>query len=171
MELVNNPVQVIGVKALALADLAAIRAELFQLLENLLQTLVGVDAVIDQLVNRFGDRVINVAADRIGRKPAFVARLLGDDARGYADRCRARRHILDYHRVRADARTVPDLDRPQDLGAGAEHDPVAQRRVPLALVPRGAAERDAVVKRAVVTDLRGFADHHAHAVIDEKPPP
>ena len=43
MDSVNNPIQVIGVKALALADLAAIRAELFQLLENLLQTLVGAD--------------------------------------------------------------------------------------------------------------------------------
>ena len=41
----------------------------------------------------------------------------------------------------------------------------------LALVPRGAAERHAVIERAVVADVGGFADHHAQAVIDEKAPP
>ena len=33
-----------------------------------------------------------------------------------------------------------------------------------------AAERDAVVEGHVITDFGGLADHHAHAVVDEKPP-
>ena len=32
----------------------------------------------------------------------------------------------------------------------------------------GTAERDALVKQHVVADLRGLADHHARAVIDEE---
>ena len=35
---------------------------------------------------------------------------------------------------------------------------------------RGTAERHALVERDIVTDLRSFADHHPHAVIDEYPP-
>src|SRR6185312_17184819 len=37
----------------------------------------------------------------------------------------------------------------------------------LAVVPGDAAERDAVVERAIVPDLRGLADHDTHAVVDE----
>jgi hypothetical protein len=39
-----------------------------------------------------------------------------------------------------------------------------------ALVPGGAAERDAVVQRHVVADLGGLADHHSSAVVDEETP-
>jgi hypothetical protein len=40
-----------------------------------------------------------------------------------------------------------------------------------ALLPGRAAERDAVIQRAVVADLGGLTDDDAHAVIDEEPPP
>jgi hypothetical protein len=33
-----------------------------------------------------------------------------------------------------------------------------------------AAERDAVIEGAAVADLRGLADHHTHAVVDEDAP-
>jgi hypothetical protein len=36
---------------------------------------------------------------------------------------------------------------------------------------RRTAERHALVDRAVVADLRGFADHHTHAVVDKHAPP
>src|SRR3546814_1500524 len=36
---------------------------------------------------------------------------------------------------------------------------------------RGAAEGDALVEGHVVADLRGLADHHAHAVVDEEAAP
>src|SRR6185503_6996895 len=40
----------------------------------------------------------------------------------------------------------------------------------LAFVPRGATQGDAVIERAVVANRRGFADHDAHAMGDEKTP-
>ena len=81
------------------------------------------------------------------------------------------RHVAHDDGVRADLRAVADVDRPEDLGAGADDHALAERRVPLALVPRRAAERDAVVERAVVADFRRLADHDPHAVVDEHPPP
>ena len=61
-------------------------------------------------------------------------------------------------------------DRPEDLGPGADHHAVAQRRMALALVPGGAAERHAVIQGDVVADLGGLADHDAGAVVDEEAP-
>src|SRR6185312_7390012 len=45
-----------------------------------------------------------------------------------------------------------------------------QRRMALALVPRRAAQRDAVIERRVVADLGRLADDDPHAVVDEDPP-
>ena len=59
---------------------------------------------------------------------------------------------------------------PEDLGARADHHAAAERGMALALVPRRAAERDAVIERAIVADLGRFADDDAHAVVDEHPP-
>ncbi len=42
--------------------------------------------------------------------------------------------------------------------------------MPLALVPGGAAQRHALVQGAVVADFGSFANHHAHAVVDEDAP-
>ncbi len=39
----------------------------------------------------------------------------------------------------------------------------------LAALRAGAAERHALIQQHVVADLGGFADHHAHTVIDKKP--
>ena len=73
----------------------------------------------------------------------------------------------DDDRVGADLGAVTHVNRPQDLGAGADDHAPPERGVALALVPGSAAERDAMVERAVVADFGGFADDHAHAVIDE----
>src|SRR5690606_12275963 len=45
-----------------------------------------------------------------------------------------------------------------------------QGRRALAFLPAGAAQRYAVVERAVVADFGGLADHHAHAMVDEEAP-
>ncbi len=73
---------------------------------------------------------------------------------------------------------APDRDRPQHLGAGADDGAIADGRMALVVdlgrrIQRGrhAAQGNAVVERHVVADLRRLADHHAHAVVDEEPPP
>ena len=64
-----------------------------------------------------------------------------------------------------------DLDRAEQLRAGADHHLVADRRVALAAREARAAERDALVHRHVVADLGGLADHDAGAVVDEEAAP
>ena len=81
------------------------------------------------------------------------------------------RHTLQHHRVRPDPCAVTDRYRSQHLRAGTDHDPVAQCRMALALLPARATQRDAVIERAVIADDGGFSDHHAHAVIDEEAVP
>ena len=90
-------------------------------------------------------------------------------APGDAHHGRVRRHFGHHHRSRADLTVIADGDRPEDLGAGADHDVLAQCRVPFFFLHAGAAESHALIQRAVSADFGGFADHHAHAVIDEQP--
>ena len=60
----------------------------------------------------------------------------------------------------------------QHLRTRADDDVVADRRMALlpALLARrpGAAEGHPMIERAIIADLGGFADHDAHAVIDEQ---
>ena len=51
-----------------------------------------------------------------------------DDARGHADGGGAGRHVLEHHGIGADDRAVADGHRPEDLGAAADVDVVAQAR-------------------------------------------
>ena len=70
----------------------------------------------------------------------------------------------------ADARPVTDPEWSQDLCTRTDDDAVADRRMPLrASRQRSTAERYALIERDIVTHLGGFADHHAHAVVDEYP--
>ena len=62
-----------------------------------------------------------------------------------------------------------DHDRPEQLGARADHHLVADGRVALAAREAGAAERHALVHRHVVADLGRLADHDAGPVVDEEP--
>ena len=74
-------------------------------------------------------------------------------------------------RVRAYVCALAEGDRPEDLRAGAYDDSVAERRMAFRGLQRRPTQCDAVIEHAVVADLRRFADDHAHAVVDEEPPP
>jgi hypothetical protein len=63
---------------------------------------------------------------------------------------------LHHHGVGADAAVVADLDRAEQLGPGADGDAIAHRRVALAALEAGAAERDPVVHGHVVAHLGGL---------------
>ena len=92
------------------------------------------------------------------------------DAAGNPDDRRVRRHGMDHHRAGADAAAVADGHRPEHGRPGRDDDEVLDRRMALAFVGARPAERDALVQRDVVTDLRRLADHDPHAVIDEDAP-
>ncbi len=85
-----------------------------------------------------------------------------------ADDRDAGRHRLHHHRVRADPGAVANVDRPQHFGPGPDDDAVTQCRVAFALIPTSTAQRNAVVKRAIVADHGRLADHDPHAVVDKK---
>ena len=67
-----------------------------------------------------------------------------------------------------EADPVADGDRTQNLGAGADDDVVADRRVTFAMAGVRHAEGDLVVNIAVVPDFRGFADHDPHPMVDDE---
>src|SRR5216683_8422488 len=62
---------------------------------------------------------------------------------------------------------IADQNGSEHLGPSAEHHASSKRRVAFTGIPGGATKRDTMVERAVIADLGGFADHHAHAVVDE----
>ena len=116
--------------------------------------------------HRVGDRVGQV--DPVGVGALDAAAVDADRVPGHADDRRVRRHVADDDAVGADLRAVADLDRPEQLRARADRDVVLHRRVALAGLEAGAAERDALVERHVVADRRRLADHDARAVVDEE---
>ena len=68
------------------------------------------------------------------------------------------------------AGAVPHLEGTQHLGSAADQHIVADRRMALALVLAGAAQRNTVVKQDIVADLGSLTDDNAHAVVDHKAP-
>ena len=134
--------------------------------------------VIEQQVDGFGYRVRHIVADPIGLESDFFCHLLAvlflfrdrlaDHPAGDTDDGGAFGDFLGDHRVGTDLGILVHGKRPQHLGAGTDHHTVLQGRMALALVPAGAAQGDTVVERHVIADFRGFADHHAHAVIDKE---
>ena len=118
-------------------------------------------------LQRVRDRVGQV--DPVGVRPLGLAPLDPHGVAGVADHRRVRRHVVDDDRVGADLRPVPDPDRPEQLGAGADRHVVLDRRVALAGREAGAAQRHALVERHVLADLGRLADHDAHPVVDEQP--
>jgi len=143
-------------------------------LERLDLPLLG-GSVVDQPVQRLDERIVAATADAVGGKAHLIGRLLTlriglvvQDARRVADGRALRRHFLDHHRVRSDARAVAHGEAAQHLGPGTDDHPTAQRRMALgALGERGAPQRHALVNGAVVADLGGLADHDAHAMVHE----
>src|SRR3569832_947774 len=154
------------------------------LFEGLAQSLhLGIHRVdvVQQLVEGVGDgighvlrRAVGIEADLLGEGPAAVLRLVArrlialHHAPRHAHHRGTRRHIFHYHCIGADTRAVAQGDGSQLLRARSHHDVIAQCRVSLALLPGRPAQGDAVIERAIVADLRRLADHHTHAVINEK---
>ena len=106
---------------------------------------------------------------------AFGVVVAGDfvlhDFAGDADYGFARRSVFDHHGIGANAHVVTQLNRAEDFCTCADYHAVAQSWVAFALVPGYATEGHAVVEGHVVTDLGGFAYHHASPVVDEKASP
>ncbi len=156
----------------------ALRLELLYLIQNQLDTLIHVDAVIEQALDRLGERIVlSLGCHRVRGKSQFRRLLLArlvllveDDPRRDPQRGRACRDVLHDHRVRADFRALADDDGPEQLRPRADDDSLLERRVPLALVPRGPAQGHPVVQGAVVSQFRGLADHHSHSVVDKYAP-
>lgn len=84
-----------------------------------------------------------------------------DDGRMWLD-------ILQDHGVCPYLRAFTDRDIAQAFGAGADHHAVFQRRMPLLMLCSSSAKRYAMIDLAVITDLRGLSDDHAHAMIDQQ---
>ena len=96
---------------------------------------------------------------------------MADGLSGDSDDHGAIRNLFHHNGISADSAVVTDFDRAEDFRAGADDHPVSDRRVTLAGLWTGSAERDAVVDRDVVTDLRSLADHHTRRVVDEQTRP
>src|SRR4029077_19850824 len=90
---------------------------------------------------------------------------------GHAYYSRVRRNGANHHRPGADLGAVSNRDIAKNLGARADHDVVSDGRVALAFFFAGSAQRHALIEQYVVTDLRGLADHHAHAMVDKTAAP
>ena len=135
--------------------------------------------MIQHLINGVGLGIGQVGSSAVSVEPEFArdlpAHVISRTARfdhspRHANHRRISRHFLDHDRVGTNTRVIAHLERPQHLRASADHHVVTEGRMTLALVPTGAAEGDPLIQGAVVADLGGFADHDAHAMINEKPP-
>lgn len=80
----------------------------------------------------------------------------------------AGRHVLADHRVGADEDVVADRDLADQLGAGADEDPVAQGGHLAQPAGAGSAERNLVHQGILSAQPRPLADHDAVAVADRE---
>ncbi len=78
---------------------------------------------------------------------------------------------MDHHGTSADRGVIPNRDVTQDLRAGTDNHIVADGGMALAFLLAGTAECHALIQQSIVADFRRFADHYAHAVIDEASAP
>ena len=76
--------------------------------------------------------------------------------------------IVDDHGVRANSAIGTNLHRTEHLSAGTNGHAVTDGGVTLHLLQGATAQGHAVVQHHVVTDLSGFTNDNAHAVIDEE---
>ena len=132
--------------------------------------------VVDEAAHGLRDRVVALR-DTVGGKSHAGGGLFAsgvgfglNDARRIAH-CRGPgRYGLDHHRTAADARAIAHGEAPEHLRIGPHDHSTTQGGVALGPTrQRGAAQRDALVDGALVADLGGLTDHHAHAVVDEHP--
>ena len=64
----------------------------------------------------------------------------------------------------------PITDVSQNLGARADHHVVADGGMAFASFLAGSTQRHALIQQYVVADFGGFANHHAHSMVDETAP-
>src|SRR5207253_7212587 len=159
---------------------AVITAQILERTTHAFETTVYGLQVVEQLTNGPRNRVRHVFADAISIEAEFFRHRLAlgfllviglhDDPPRNADHRCTGRHRLGHHRIGTNLGPGTDRERPENLGARPYHYAVFQRRVALAFIPAGAAEGHTLVKRDVIADLGGFADHNAHAVVDKEAP-
>ena len=151
------------------------RAEPLERRDDLVDAAAFLRRVIDQPVNRERHRIVGIRRDPVcAERRALGLRLRlcrHHDARRIADCRAARRHRLHDDRVRTDLRARPDGETAEHLRARTDDHAGFERRVALgAARERRAAQRHALIDRAVIADDRRLADHDTHAVIDEHAP-
>src|SRR5215510_3592489 len=81
------------------------------------------------------------------------------------------RHLPYHHRAGADAAARADGKGADDLRPGSHHHVVGEGGMTLLPPVAGAPEGNALEQADVPPHLRGLADDHAHAVVDEEPRP
>src|SRR5262245_20085745 len=124
-----------------------------------------VDAV-EHLLDRLRQGIRQVGVLEIDAGSDALA-ITVDHLAGNTDHDGIRGHLGDHDRPRADPRALAHPQRAHDRGAGPDHDILLERGVPLLPLEARAPERHPLVQGHVVADLRGLADHHPHAVVDE----
>src|SRR5579871_2678528 len=80
------------------------------------------------------------------------------------------RNGMNYHRTCPDLGVVAHRNVSEDLGSCSDHDIVPDGWVAFAFFLARSAQRHALVHKHVLADFGGFADHHAHAVVDKTSP-
>src|SRR5579859_1233554 len=148
-----------------------------ELFKDIFDALVSRRTMVDEPMNGINHGVVNVRAYPIRGKAHFYGTFFARGLRFVIENaCRNAhcgctfRHILHYNRVGADLRASPDGYRAENFGTGSDHHSIAQGWMAFSFYPRCAAERNAMIERAVVADLGGFPDDDAHAVVNEKTP-
>ena len=133
--------------------------------------------IVDQTVHRFRQGIITIGGQSIRGKHArgsIFARtqhLFFNNACGITHRGCTGRYFLDHNGVGANLGALTYRERAKHLGTGTNDGAATERGMPLgAFGERGAAESDALIDRAIITDLGGFTDDHAKAMINEYPP-
>src|SRR5579872_3495797 len=94
--------------------------------------------------------------------------VLEDDASGHADNRAVRWNVLHDDRPGCDFCSSTDGDRSENDGAGSDHHAVFERRMALAALQARAAERHALIERAVAADFGGLSDDDTRSVVDEQ---
>ena len=118
----------------------------------------------DAVAEHIGQRLLVQVVRRAGLAAAHA-----DHFGRNTDRGGIGRQIFEHHTARADTDIIPDIHRAKHLGTGTDQHVIAQCGVALAGILAGAAQGNAVVDGAVITDFCRFAEHDAHTVVNEQP--
>ena len=93
-----------------------------------------------------------------------------DDLAWYTDHSCAGWHFFNHNRVGANARTVANEKTTQYFSTSTNHHTFTQARVSFAMLQACASQRYPLVQSAVIADLCGLTNNHAHAMINKHAP-